>query len=213
MTSESKSETKGYFSNVMFIQSAIQRILYPRILRDAQGVYDFDAETVYNTINLGNYDFLNYESTNDYMFKADAKLYDTIFDSIVNNSFVYTENNVATTVIDNNYEIIPNRAILETRESGDAIVEARDLTNYKATNLYEFMINSLVVGENMVRPDGSRKILTVSDLDLFNRQDELYKDDAINYNPITSHITNDTNSLTVTDFNTGNINVITRRCT
>jgi hypothetical protein len=185
LTSNSKSETKGYFSNVMFIQSAIQRVLYPRILKDAQGGY----------------------STNslDEIFNIDKSVYDTIFDSIVNNAFVYTDKNSPSNVFDANYEIIPNRAILSTRADGEYIINTRDFINVKSTNLYEFMINTLVNSKDKIRSDGTRKIIGVTDLEEFNRQSLMYKGTSINYNPMSSKISNTSNSLTVQDFNSGSI--------
>jgi hypothetical protein len=114
LPSGTKSETKGYFSNIMFMQSAIQRVLFPKILRVAQNAYG------------GKYSL-------DSVFEIDENIYDTIFDSIVNNAFVFTDRNSASTDFEANYEIIPNRAILETTDL------TYDLNNYKATNLYEFL--------------------------------------------------------------------------
>jgi hypothetical protein len=180
LTSKSKSETKGYFSNIMFIQNAIQRILYPKILKfvqSTQNTYDVDD-----------------------IFNVDKKVYEDIFDCIVNNSFVFTEKtfgSTGSTVLDDNYEIIPNRAILETDDTDDP---ASDLINYKATNLYEFIINTLVHNNDNVISGSTRKIIDKDTIDLYTRQELLYKQDVANYNPLGDKITTDDTSLTVSDF-------------
>jgi len=186
LTSNSKSETKGYFSNVMFLQNAIQRILFPRILKYAQGGY--------------------YSNTSDdTIFSSDQKTYDTIFDSIVNNSFVYTDKNISSNVIDGNYEIIPNRITLNTKTDDMAVMNYRDFVNYKATNLYEFILNSLVVGKDNVKSNGIRKVITVEDLNSYTKAPLVYKAGAINYNQVNTKVTNNTTSVTVSDLNTDSI--------
>lgn len=180
LTSNSKSETKGYFSNIMFIQSAIQRILYPRILKAAQNGFG-------KNYNLSD------------VFNIDENVYDTIFDSIVNNSFVYTNKNSSSTDFEDNYEIIPNRAILAVSNPSS------NLVNYKATNLYEFIINSLVHSKSDIISDYNRKMVNSSIISSYTRQDLLYKQSAINYNPLDNKMVSDATTLTVTDFDTDNI--------
>jgi hypothetical protein len=183
LTSNSKSEIKGYFSNIMFIQNAIQRVLYPRILKSAQDGY----------------------STNDNIFDVDASVYDTIFDSIVNNSFVYTDKNITTDVIDGNYEIIPNRVILETKGVDETIDERRDFVNYKSTNLYEFMINTLVNSKDSINDSGASKIASASDMEKYTRESLLFKGDAINYNRIDDNVVTTGDSVTISDFGDGEL--------
>jgi len=163
------------------MQSAIQRVLYPKILKAAQGGYkgkDLDD-----------------------IFEIDNNVYDTIFDSIVNNSFVYTDKDITSTNLDefkSNYEIIPNRVILDAG------------TNTKATNLYEFIVNSFVASQANISGGASRRYTTSSEINDYNRQALLYTEDpSINYNPISNQVISDVISepktLTISDFDIGSI--------
>ncbi len=40
LPSNSRVETKGYFNNLMFLESSIKRILYPKVLEFSKGIYN-----------------------------------------------------------------------------------------------------------------------------------------------------------------------------
>lgn len=128
LPSNSKVETKGYFNNLMFLESSIKRILYPKVLEFSKGLYN---NWPFKT-NKG------YDYNKIFAISNEQETYDQIFDSIVNNAYIFTDRNATGTnlnLIKPNYEYLTGRLLLNN--PNDKLIS-------KPNTINEFILNYII---------------------------------------------------------------------
>ena len=112
---------------------------------------------------------------------------------------VFTDKDSESDLFDGNYNIIPERVQVGTSSGLLAL-------NCNGTNLYEFMINSLVSGKDTYYSTARENKLTHGLVFLsYNFDPLLFKGNSINYNMFSTKVTNNATNVTVTDFDTNSI--------